>query len=109
MENKTYLNLLYNNKIIEIQIVSNSFRIYWKYLKEIMIFRKLNHRIDIFRTVRVQNVVLLEPTKRDTFYIPSGDTHTNKFTDDDSNQLKQDFIYQYLQNIQKDLPSEKYH
>ncbi|ETW45626.1 hypothetical protein PFNF135_00146 [Plasmodium falciparum NF135/5.C10] len=56
-----------------------------------------------------KKVILLEPTKRDTFNIPSGDTHTNKFTDDDSNQLKQDFIYQYLQNIQKDLPSEKYH
>ncbi|CDO61917.1 erythrocyte membrane protein 1, PfEMP1, putative, partial [Plasmodium reichenowi] len=29
---------------------------YWKYLKEVIISPKPNHRIDIFRTVRVQNV-----------------------------------------------------
>ncbi|EUT82883.1 hypothetical protein PFAG_03632 [Plasmodium falciparum Santa Lucia] len=47
--------------------------------------------------------VVLEPSKRDTFNTPSGDTFTNKLTDDEWNQLKQDFIEQYLQNIQKDF------
>ncbi|ETW27880.1 hypothetical protein PFFCH_04694 [Plasmodium falciparum FCH/4] len=56
--------------------------------------------------------VVLEPSKRDTFNILSGETsngdiHTNKFTDDEWNQLKQDFISQYLQNIQNDLSNEK--
>ncbi|KYN94434.1 putative EMP1-like protein, partial [Plasmodium gaboni] len=31
---------------------------------------------------------------------------SNKLTDEEWNQLKQDFISQYLQNIQKDLPNE---
>ncbi|EWC75604.1 hypothetical protein C923_03725 [Plasmodium falciparum UGT5.1] len=39
----------------------------------------------------------------DTFNTSSGDTFTNKLTDDEWNQLKQDFIEQYLQNIQKDF------
>ncbi|KNG76633.1 hypothetical protein PFMG_02862 [Plasmodium falciparum IGH-CR14] len=47
--------------------------------------------------------VVLEPSKRDTFNTSSGDTFTNKLTDDEWNQLKQDFIEQYLQNIQKDF------
>ncbi|EWC90914.1 hypothetical protein PFNF54_00158 [Plasmodium falciparum NF54] len=47
--------------------------------------------------------LVLEPSKRDTFNTPSGDTFTNKFRDDEWNQLKQDFIEQYLQNIQKDF------
>ncbi|SOS77903.1 erythrocyte membrane protein 1, PfEMP1 [Plasmodium sp. gorilla clade G1] len=47
--------------------------------------------------------LVLEPSKRDTFNTPSGDTFTNKLTDDEWNQLKQDFIEQYLQNTQKDF------
>ncbi|ETW37842.1 hypothetical protein PFTANZ_01492 [Plasmodium falciparum Tanzania (2000708)] len=51
--------------------------------------------------------VVLEPSKRDTFNtqsdIPS-DTSTNKFTDNEWNQLKQDFISGILENEQKDLP-----
>ncbi|EWC75615.1 hypothetical protein C923_03721 [Plasmodium falciparum UGT5.1] len=47
--------------------------------------------------------LVLEPSKRDTFNTSSGDTFTNKLTDDEWNQLKQDFIEQYLQNIQKDF------
>ncbi|SOS76768.1 erythrocyte membrane protein 1, PfEMP1 [Plasmodium sp. gorilla clade G1] len=41
--------------------------------------------------------VVLEPSKRD---IPSSDTPMNKFTDNEWNQLKHDFISQYLPNIQ---------
>ncbi|CAG24990.1 erythrocyte membrane protein 1 [Plasmodium falciparum NF54] len=51
--------------------------------------------------------VVLEPSKRDTFNtqsdIPS-DTSTNKFTDNEWNQLKQDFISNISQNSQMDLP-----
>ncbi|KYN92938.1 putative EMP1-like protein, partial [Plasmodium gaboni] len=50
----------------------------------------------------------------DTSDIPSGnkqsvtpsDIPTNKLTDEEWNQLKQDFISQYLLNIPKDLPNE---
>ena len=53
--------------------------------------------------------VVLEPSKRDTFNtqsdIPS-DTSTNKFTDNEWNQLKQDFISNILQSTQMDLPNE---
>ncbi|EUR78718.1 hypothetical protein PFBG_00812 [Plasmodium falciparum 7G8] len=53
--------------------------------------------------------VVLEPSKRDTFNtqsdIPS-DTTTNKFTDNEWNQLKQDFISNILQSTQMDLPNE---
>ncbi|EWC75620.1 hypothetical protein C923_03710 [Plasmodium falciparum UGT5.1] len=45
--------------------------------------------------------VVLEPSKRDT---PSSDTPMNKFTHDEWNQLKQDFISGILENEQKDLP-----
>ncbi|ETW58048.1 hypothetical protein PFMC_06055, partial [Plasmodium falciparum CAMP/Malaysia] len=45
--------------------------------------------------------VVLEPSKRDT---PSSDAPMNKFTDDEWNQLKQDFISGILENEQKDLP-----
>ncbi|KNG75832.1 erythrocyte membrane protein 1 [Plasmodium falciparum IGH-CR14] len=44
--------------------------------------------------------VVLEPTKRDTFNTPSADTPTNKFTDEEWNQLKDDFISQYLPNTE---------
>ncbi|KYN93040.1 putative EMP1-like protein, partial [Plasmodium gaboni] len=36
----------------------------------------------------------------------NSDTPINKLTDEEWNQLKQDFISQYLQNIQEDLPNE---
>ncbi|SOS76840.1 erythrocyte membrane protein 1, PfEMP1 [Plasmodium sp. gorilla clade G1] len=53
--------------------------------------------------------VVLEPSKRDTFNtqsdIPS-DTSTNKFTDNEWNKLKQDFISNILQSTQMDLPNE---
>ncbi|EUT87652.1 hypothetical protein PFAG_01976, partial [Plasmodium falciparum Santa Lucia] len=48
--------------------------------------------------------VVLEPSKRDTFNAPSGNTPTNKFTDEEWDQLKQDFISGILENEQKDLP-----
>ncbi|ETW44313.1 hypothetical protein PFNF135_01345 [Plasmodium falciparum NF135/5.C10] len=48
--------------------------------------------------------LVLEPSKRDTFNTPSGDTFTNKFRDDEWNQLKQDFIEQYLTHIGPSLP-----
>ncbi|EWC89131.1 hypothetical protein PFNF54_02096 [Plasmodium falciparum NF54] len=47
--------------------------------------------------------VVLEPSKRD---IPSGDIpHTNKFTDNEWNQLKKDFISNMLQNTQNTEPN----
>ncbi|SOS76896.1 erythrocyte membrane protein 1, PfEMP1, putative [Plasmodium sp. gorilla clade G1] len=48
--------------------------------------------------------LVLEPSKRDTFNTSSGDTFTNKLTDDEWNQLKQDFIEQYLTHIGPSLP-----
>ncbi|SOS79565.1 erythrocyte membrane protein 1, PfEMP1, putative [Plasmodium sp. gorilla clade G1] len=48
--------------------------------------------------------VVLEPSKRDIFNTPSGDTFTNKLTDDEWNQLKQDFIEQNLTHIGSSLP-----
>ncbi|SOS79539.1 erythrocyte membrane protein 1, PfEMP1, putative [Plasmodium sp. gorilla clade G1] len=47
--------------------------------------------------------VVLEPSKRDTFNSQNGDTPKNKFTDEEWNQLKQDFISGILENTQKDL------
>ncbi|SOS78240.1 erythrocyte membrane protein 1, PfEMP1, putative [Plasmodium sp. gorilla clade G1] len=47
--------------------------------------------------------VVLEPSKRDT---PSSDTPTNKFTDEEWNQLKHDFISNMLQNQPNDLPND---
>ncbi|CDO65678.1 erythrocyte membrane protein 1, EMP1 [Plasmodium reichenowi] len=45
--------------------------------------------------------VVLEPSKRDTQNdIPSSDTPSNKFTDNEWNTLKDEFISQYLPNIQ---------
>ncbi|SOS77989.1 erythrocyte membrane protein 1, PfEMP1, putative [Plasmodium sp. gorilla clade G1] len=53
--------------------------------------------------------VVLEPSKRDTMntqsYIPLNDKlDSNKLTDEEWNQLKQDFISNILQNSQMDLP-----
>ncbi|SOV20038.1 erythrocyte membrane protein 1, PfEMP1, putative [Plasmodium sp. gorilla clade G2] len=49
--------------------------------------------------------VVLKPTKSgDTSN--SGDISTNKFTDEEWNELKQDFISQYLQNDNMDLHNE---
>ncbi|SOV21683.1 erythrocyte membrane protein 1, PfEMP1, putative [Plasmodium sp. DRC-Itaito] len=58
--------------------------------------------------------VVLKPSSKthdaENIYIDyiedSSDKPTNKFTDVEWNQLKQDFISQYLQNIQKDLSNE---
>ncbi|ETW62716.1 hypothetical protein PFMC_01450, partial [Plasmodium falciparum CAMP/Malaysia] len=63
--------------------------------------------------------VVLEPSKRDISSdkqsdipphtqsdMPNGNASINKFTDNEWNKLKQNFISQYLQNIQKDLPNE---
>ncbi|SOS77439.1 erythrocyte membrane protein 1, PfEMP1, putative [Plasmodium sp. gorilla clade G1] len=63
--------------------------------------------------------VVLEPSKRDIpsdkqsdipphtqSDMPNGNASINKFTDNEWNKLKQNFISQYLQNIQKDLPNE---
>ncbi|SCM18925.1 erythrocyte membrane protein 1, PfEMP1, putative [Plasmodium sp.] len=48
--------------------------------------------------------VVLEPSKRD---IQSDDIpHSNKFTDDEWNQLKHDFISNMLQNQPKDVPND---
>ncbi|EUR82664.1 hypothetical protein PFBG_00009 [Plasmodium falciparum 7G8] len=45
--------------------------------------------------------VVLEPSKRDT---PSSDTPMNKFTDEEWNELKRDFISQYIQSESLDVP-----
>ncbi|SOS81891.1 erythrocyte membrane protein 1, PfEMP1, putative [Plasmodium sp.] len=47
--------------------------------------------------------VVLEPSKRD---IPSSDTPMNKFTDEEWNQLKHDFISNMLQNQPNDVPND---
>ncbi|SOS79541.1 erythrocyte membrane protein 1, PfEMP1, putative [Plasmodium sp. gorilla clade G1] len=47
--------------------------------------------------------VVLEPSKRD---IPSGETPINKFTDEEWNQLKHDFISNMLQNQPKDVQND---
>ncbi|ETW35402.1 hypothetical protein PFTANZ_03821 [Plasmodium falciparum Tanzania (2000708)] len=50
--------------------------------------------------------VVLEPSKRDTQNdIPSADTPSNKFTDEEWNQLKHDFISNMLQNTQNTEPT----
>ncbi|EUT88197.1 hypothetical protein PFAG_01657 [Plasmodium falciparum Santa Lucia] len=46
--------------------------------------------------------VILEPSKRD---IQSDDTPSNKFTDNEWNVLKNDFITNILQNEQNDIPN----
>ncbi|SOS81696.1 erythrocyte membrane protein 1, PfEMP1, putative [Plasmodium sp.] len=46
--------------------------------------------------------VVLEPSKRDT---PSSDTPTNKFTDEEWNKLKHDFISNMLQSQPNDVPN----
>ncbi|ETW41587.1 hypothetical protein PFAG_03837 [Plasmodium falciparum Santa Lucia] len=52
--------------------------------------------------------VVLEPSKRDTQSgdIPSDDTPRNKFTDNEWNQLKHDFISQYIEHVIPDVPTE---
>ncbi|SOV20024.1 erythrocyte membrane protein 1, PfEMP1, putative [Plasmodium sp. gorilla clade G2] len=54
--------------------------------------------------------VVLKPSKSGTTTnsgdIPSGDIPSHIPIDDEWNELKEDFISQYLQNIQKDLPNE---
>ncbi|SOV76370.1 erythrocyte membrane protein 1, PfEMP1, putative [Plasmodium reichenowi] len=60
--------------------------------------------------------VVLEPSKRNTENdiqsdiqnddIPSSDTPSNKFTDNEWNQLKKDFISNMLQNEPNDLPND---
>ncbi|KOB89613.1 hypothetical protein PFDG_05163 [Plasmodium falciparum Dd2] len=47
--------------------------------------------------------VVLEPSKRD---IQSNDISMNKFTDDEWNQLKHDFISNMLQNQPNDIPND---
>ncbi|CDO65681.1 erythrocyte membrane protein 1, EMP1 [Plasmodium reichenowi] len=47
--------------------------------------------------------VVLEPSKRD---IHSSDTPSNKFTDNEWNELKQNFISNMLQNTQNDVPND---
>ncbi|SCM18825.1 erythrocyte membrane protein 1, PfEMP1, putative [Plasmodium sp.] len=47
--------------------------------------------------------VVLEPSKRD---IQSDDIPTNKFTNDEWNKLKKDFISNMLQNQPKDVPND---
>ncbi|SOV77754.1 erythrocyte membrane protein 1, PfEMP1, putative [Plasmodium reichenowi] len=49
--------------------------------------------------------VVLEPSKKD---IPSSDTPTNKFTDEEWNQLKHEFISNMLQNTQNTEPNSLY-
>ncbi|KOB63858.1 hypothetical protein PFHG_05047 [Plasmodium falciparum HB3] len=51
--------------------------------------------------------VVLEPSKRDiqSDDIPNNDTPTNKFTDNEWNQLKKDFISNMLQNTQNTEPN----
>ncbi|KNC36563.1 erythrocyte membrane protein 1 [Plasmodium falciparum RAJ116] len=48
--------------------------------------------------------VVLEPLNRDTFNLSSGNTSTNKLTDNEWNQWKQDFIEQYLTHIGSAVP-----
>ncbi|KNC35299.1 erythrocyte membrane protein 1 [Plasmodium falciparum RAJ116] len=52
--------------------------------------------------------VVLEPSKRDiqSDDIPSSDTPMNKFTDDEWNQLKHDFISNMLQSEPNDVPND---
>ncbi|SCM18871.1 erythrocyte membrane protein 1, PfEMP1, putative [Plasmodium sp.] len=52
--------------------------------------------------------VVLEPSKRDiqSDDIPSSDTPMNKFTDEEWNQLKHDFISNMLQNQPNDVPND---
>ncbi|CDO65684.1 erythrocyte membrane protein 1, EMP1, exon 2, partial [Plasmodium reichenowi] len=51
--------------------------------------------------------VVLEPSKRDIKNdIPSSDTPTNKFTDDEWNELKDEFISNMLQSEQNDVPND---
>ncbi|SOV77660.1 erythrocyte membrane protein 1, PfEMP1, putative [Plasmodium reichenowi] len=50
--------------------------------------------------------VVLEPSKRDTQNdIPSDDIPSNKFTEDEWNELKQNFISNMLQSEQNDVPN----
>ncbi|SPJ08838.1 erythrocyte membrane protein 1, PfEMP1, putative [Plasmodium sp. DRC-Itaito] len=50
--------------------------------------------------------VVLEPSKRDTQNdIIQNDIPSNNFTEDEWNELKQNFICQYLENIQEDIPN----
>ncbi|ETW37208.1 hypothetical protein PFTANZ_02093, partial [Plasmodium falciparum Tanzania (2000708)] len=53
--------------------------------------------------------VVLQPSKRDTTNTPndisSGGTLTHQFTDNEWNELKNDFITNILQNEQKDIPN----
>ncbi|KNG74136.1 erythrocyte membrane protein 1 var IT-ICAM [Plasmodium falciparum IGH-CR14] len=51
--------------------------------------------------------VVLEPSKRDiqSDDIPNNDIHMNKFTDDEWNKLKKDFISNMLQNTQNTEPN----
>ncbi|SOS76765.1 erythrocyte membrane protein 1, PfEMP1, putative [Plasmodium sp. gorilla clade G1] len=53
--------------------------------------------------------VVLEPSKRDTTNTPndisSGGTLTHQFTDNEWNELKNDFITNILQNEQNDIPN----
>ncbi|SOV76111.1 erythrocyte membrane protein 1, PfEMP1, putative [Plasmodium reichenowi] len=49
--------------------------------------------------------VVLEPSKRDTFNTPSGDTPNNKLTDNEWNTLKDEFISNMLQNEQNTEPN----
>ncbi|CDO61967.1 erythrocyte membrane protein 1, EMP1, exon 2, partial [Plasmodium reichenowi] len=54
--------------------------------------------------------VVLEPSKRDTFNTPndisSGGRPTDQFTDNESNELKNDFISNMLQSEPNDLPND---
>ncbi|SOV76342.1 erythrocyte membrane protein 1, PfEMP1, putative [Plasmodium reichenowi] len=54
--------------------------------------------------------VVLEPSKRDTTNTPnditSDDTPSNKFTEEEWNQLKNDFISNMLQSEQNDVPND---
>ncbi|ETW43226.1 hypothetical protein PFNF135_02141 [Plasmodium falciparum NF135/5.C10] len=52
--------------------------------------------------------VVLEPSKRDiqSDDTPSSDTPSNKFSDDEWNQLKHDFISNMLQNQPNDVPND---
>ncbi|SOV84097.1 erythrocyte membrane protein 1 (PfEMP1), truncated, putative [Plasmodium reichenowi] len=144
------MNPLFHKKI---QTVSNLFRIYWKYLKEIIISPKPNHRIDIFRTgdqyddyayigdisssditssseseyeefdindiypykspkYKTLIEVVLKPSSK-TYDVKdthidhiedTSDTTTNKLTDNEWNQLKQNFIAQYLNHTGRYVP-----
>ncbi|ETW42937.1 hypothetical protein PFNF135_02831 [Plasmodium falciparum NF135/5.C10] len=62
--------------------------------------------LKVKENIYVWGILVLEPSKRDTpsSDTPSSDTPMNKFTDEEWNELKHDFISQYVQSEPLDVP-----